>query len=340
MQRIIIAFTIFACQLLCRVVASADAPSCNATLSSLRSIDTVLPRPDPFWVGDGFHVYPVFADKAFTNHVTPMLMLDYAAPKTFPPRPDNQPPLGVDDHPHGGVVTVTVLFQGQLEHHDSTGNTGVIGPGDVQWMTSGRGIVHKEYHSKEFNAKGGTMELCQLFVNLPKKHKWDKPSYHSIEAKEIPTVALTTQEDGTDAAKPQARVIAGELLGVKGPANPVSPINLWDVSLPNEKTTVEIPYPANHTCMVFVRRGAVAVDQTTLNPQDLAIMMKADEKASILKIQVLEDASSVLIMGGEPINEPIVSKFPFFAVNTEEELLQIDNDFRAGKFGLESELLG
>lgn len=258
-----------------------------------------------------------------------MLMFDYAAPKTFPPRPDERP-LGVGQHPHRGFETVTIAFQGEVEHHDSTGKSGVIHPGDVQWMTAGRGIVHQEYHSQDFTETGGTFEMCQLWVNLPKKHKMVKPRYQAIKSKQIPTVTLTDDSTDESAAKPEARLIAGELLDVKGPAKTYSPVNLWDVSLPNKKTTVEIPYPADHACIVFVRRGTVIVDGKKLNPQDVAIM-KTDGESPTLKIDVLQSDSSVLIMGGEPIDEPIASMGPM-VMNTQEELRQAFSDYRAGKF--------
>jgi len=177
-----------------------------------------MARPRAHWVGDGFYVYPVFADLAFTKSVTPMLMFDYAAPKEFKGSASHsnnnqkwrKKPPGVGQHPHRGFETVTIAFQGEVEHHDNKGGNDVIYPGDVQWMTAGRGIVHEEYHSKEFTERGGTFEMCQLWVNLPKKYKMVKPRYQAISGSTIPVIKL---DEGA-----QVRLIAGELDKFQGPA--------------------------------------------------------------------------------------------------------------------------
>merc|ERR1712232_1469397 len=190
-----------------------------------------MSRPHSHWVGDGFHVYPVFSELAFTKTITPMLMFDYAAPKVF--KPSSSDPPGVGMHPHRGFETVTIAFQGEVEHHDNHGGHGIIFPGDVQWMTAGRGIVHQEYHSKNFASNGGVFEMCQLWVNLPKKHKMVKPRYQAISDSKIPVVDLDEEAaegnfDESGGAK--ARLIAGKLptTDVVGPAKTYSPINLWD----------------------------------------------------------------------------------------------------------------
>ncbi len=309
-------------------------------VTAFRSIKRILPAPSPHWVGDGFKVFPVFSDLAFTEELSPLLMFDYGAPNKFPPRAGK--PLGVGQHPHRGFETVTIAFQGEVEHHDSVGHTGVIGPGDVQWMTAGRGIVHEEYHSKEFTKNGGTFEMCQLWCNLPKEHKMTAPKYQPILKDQIPSVGLPLQKDG-DAPEGEsetlgsARVIAGELGGVKGPATTFSPVQMWDISLPHAGAEVEIPYPPHHTCIVFVRRGSVEVLTGTdgekanrLGPQDVAVMK--DDGSDMLKIRVLEPDSSILVMGGEPLHEPIAAQGPF-VMNDYSELREAFDDYRSGRMG-------
>lgn len=251
-----------------------------------------------------------------------MLMFDYAAPKEFAPR--KKQPLGVGQHPHRGFETVTIAFQGEVEHHDSNGGHDIIKEGDIQWMTAGRGIIHQEYHSKKFSEEGGTFEMAQLWVNLPKKHKMVKPRYQAITNAKVPTIDL-----GTDGVT--ARVIAGSLYETTGPAKTYSPINLWDVALPKKGTTVEIPYPQGHACIVFVRRGTVMLNDKKLGPQDVALLNNG-EAADALQLQVLKDDSAVLIMGGEIIDEPIANMGPF-VMNTDLEIQQAVQDFRNGRMG-------
>lgn len=252
-----------------------------------------------------------------------MLMFDYAAPKEFAPR--TKQPLGVGQHPHRGFETVTIAFQGEVEHHDSNGGHDIIKEGDTQWMTAGRGIIHQEYHSKAFTENGGTFEMAQLWVNLPKKHKMVKPRYQAITNSKVPTIAL-----GDDGAT--ARIIAGSLHDTTGPAKTYSPINLWDVSLPKKGSVVEIPYPKDHACIVFVRRGSVAINgDKKLGPQDVALL-KNGEDADALQLQVLKDDTSVLIMGGEIIDEPIANMGPF-VMNTDLEIKQAVQDYQNGRFG-------
>jgi len=297
-----------------------------------------MTRPRAHWVGDAFHVYPVFSDLAFTKEVSPMLMFDYAAPKEFKGSTSHRQPPGVGQHPHRGFETVTIAFQGEVEHHDNKGGNDVIYPGDVQWMTAGRGIVHEEYHSKEFTQRGGTFEMCQLWVNLPKKYKMVKPRYQPISGATIPVIELN---DGA-----QARVIAGNLDKVKGPAKTYSPINLWDVSLPNKGTTVDIPYPIDHKCIIFVRRGSVEIGNQKLGPQEVALLNNTDSDFDygksicstttettygILRINVLKNDSAILVMGGEPIDEPIAHRGPF-VMNTKLELQQAVKDYQRGRF--------
>jgi quercetin 2,3-dioxygenase len=332
----------------------------NNDMTQFRSIRKILPRQSPHWVGDGFHVHPVFADAAFTEDVSPLLMFDYAYPKQFSARQLGASPLGVGKHPHKGFETVTVAFQGQVEHKDSTGKTGVIDSGDVQWMTAGRGIVHQEFHSNKFTETGGTFEMLQLWVNLPKKHKLTKPRYQPILKKDIPVVPIPTSissaaSSSTDSHATEedplvlgtVRLIAGEFNGIKGAASTFSPVQMWDVSLPTANVVVDLPYPAKYNCIIFCRRGSVEIisgkddnddgssssskklKSSTLGPQDVALMHY--DGSSTLRLKVKERNSSIMILGGEPLNEPIAAHGPF-VMNTNDEINQAISDYRMGKF--------
>ena len=265
-------------------------------------------------------------------------MFDYAAPKEFKGSASQRKSPGVGQHPHCGFETVTIAFQGEVEHSNNKGGNDVIYPGDVQWMTAGRGIVHKEYHSKEFTKQGGTFEMCQLWVNLPKKYKMVKPRYQPILKSKIPVVEL---HDGA-----QAQIIAGKLDKVKGPAKTYSPIDLWDVSLPNKGTTIDIPYPIDHKCIIFVRQGSVAIGNQKLGPHKVALVDNTDSDldnrnqtcpattemtSDILQIKVLKNNLSILVMGGEPIDEPIAHMGPF-VMNTRSELQEAVRDYQNGQF--------
>jgi len=310
-------------------INSIDDDNMTTAASKLRSVKRVLPAPSPHWVGNGFHVYPVFADLAFTKELSPLLMFDYAAPKQFPP--SNKAPLGVGKHPHRGFETVTIAFQGEVEHKDSTGKSGVIHPGDVQWMTAGRGIIHQEFHSTEFTKNGGTFEMAQLWVNLPKKDKMSKPRYQPISSSKIPVVNLPLNSEDV---KGTARIIAGEIGDTHGAAKTFSPVQMWDIGLPHAGDEIELPFPADHNCIVFVRRGGVEVlsdeKSSKLGPQDVAVMH--NDGGNTLKLRVVKPDSSVVIMGGEPIDEPVAAQGPF-VMNTYEEISQAMLDYRSGKMG-------
>jgi len=296
-------------------------------VTAAKAVKTVMPRPAKHWVGNGFNVYPVFAHMAFTKALSPWLMFDYAAPQQFDPTKKR---LGVGQHPHRGFETVTVAFQGGVEHQDSTGNNDVIGPGDVQWMTAGRGIIHEEYHSTEFAKQGGIFEMCQLWVNLPKKHKMQAPRYQPILAAAVPVVQLKAKGDATTtttgdattgdatsggeecAAVGSVRVIAGELEGVRGPAQTFTPILLWDATLTAQGAVVELPVPAGFNSVVFVRRGAVSVGaagaEQRVGAQDVALLHLEGET---IRLRAEAPDTQLLILGGEPIDEPIAAQGPF-----------------------------
>jgi len=288
----------------------------------MKAVRKILPSPPQHWVGNGFHVFPVFHNLAFTQELSPWLMFDYAAPKQFSPTSGRR---GVGQHPHRGFETVTVAFQGEVEHSDSVGNNDVIGPGDVQWMTAARGIIHEEFHSTEFSKKGGTFEMAQLWLNLPKKHKMDPPRYQPILAKDIPAVPL---EGGGHVS-----VIAGEFKGTQGPAKTHTPVELWDVELGTKGTAYELPIPTGHNAVVFVRRGGALIGgegkEKEIKAQGVALMQ---QEGSVLRLVPKEDNTKIMVLGGEPIDEPIAARGPF-VMNTQEEIMQANMDFMSGKMG-------
>ncbi|HZT55958.1 MAG TPA: pirin family protein, partial [Burkholderiaceae bacterium] len=223
-------------------------------------------------------------------------------------------------HPHRGFETVTIVYAGEVEHRDSAGGGGAIGPGDVQWMTAGAGIVHEEYHGREFAKRGGAFEMIQLWVNLPAKDKMTPPHYQNITNARIPRVALA------DAAG-SVRVIAGEYAGTAGPARTFSPIELWDVRL-NAGKRAEFKLPEGYTTAVFVLKGALQFGADTLREAELAVMERAGDT---LAIEALED-TTLLLLGGQPLNEPVVGHGPF-VMNTTAEIEQAFADYQSGRMG-------
>lgn len=271
------------------------------------------------WVGDGFPVRSLFSYDGLGAHISPFLLLDYAGPHVFEPTTKRR---GVGQHPHRGFETVTVVYDGEVEHHDSAGNGGVIGPGDVQWMTAGAGIIHEEYHSSGFAKAGGPFRMIQLWVNLPAKHKMAAPGYQGVLKADIPVVELP---DGAGAA----RIIAGEYRGAKGPARTFTPINVWDMRI-NGKADLALELPEGHNAMLVVLTGQVTVNgSATAGEAEMVLLDRAGANAS-----VHADADAVvLVLTGEPIDEPIVGHGPF-VMNTEAEIRQAFDDFRSGRFAL------
>jgi len=301
---------------------------------ALKRVRRVLPSPPQHWVGDGFHVFPVFHNLAFTEELSPWLMFDYASPKQFPAS-QNGKRRGVGQHPHRGFETITLAFQGAVEHGDSVGNRGVIGPGDVQWMSAARGIIHEEFHSTEFAKKGGTFEMAQLWLNLPAKDKMGPPRYQPILDKEIPVVPLkrvSTEGGECDAAAGDdgsVRVIAGDFGGAKGAAATFSPVELWDVTLKVPGVDFEFDFPESHNVVVFVRRGGLSVQGKKVGAQGVALMHR---EGTTLRVSASEPNTQLLILGGEPLNEPIAARGPF-VMNTNAELQQAMADYHSGKLG-------
>jgi redox-sensitive bicupin YhaK (pirin superfamily) len=270
------------------------------------------------WVGDGFPVRNLFPSNGIQLEVSPFLMLDYAGPQYFKPAAQ---PRGVGEHPHRGFETVTIAYQGSVGHRDSAGNSGVIYPGDVQWMTAASGVLHEEMHEAEFTKSGGIFEMIQLWVNLPAAQKMSKPGYQAITREQIPTVSFSTGGD--------ARVIAGSLNGNQGPARTFTPLNVWDVNL-KAGEQVELPVPAGHNTAVVLRKGDVTVNDTGKLSGEARIAVLGREGDTVV-LKAAAD-SNLLLLSGEPINEPIASYGPF-VMNTREEIMQAVDDFRSGRFG-------
>jgi hypothetical protein len=307
-----------------------ESAACKVSLlmmtgqNQLKVVRKLLPRVNPHWVGDGFNVYPIFGNMAFTNEVSPFLMFDYAAPKSFGPTTKRR---GVGLHPHRGMETVTIALQGEVEHHDSLGNAGVIGPGEVQWMTAGHGIIHEEYHSTNFARAGGTLEMCQLWVNLPAEHKLTPPKYQAILKEDIPQVPL----GDIGATAGWVRVIAGEYRGTRGPASTFTPINLWHVKLePNVE--VDLITKEGHNTIVFCQSGSVQVGESATEIMKSSQISILSIQGDTIRLRSKEQGSSLMILDGKPLNEPIAARGPF-VMNTDAELRQAMIDYQTGKMG-------
>ena len=290
-----------------------------ATTTSKKVIDT-RSAPGRHWVGDGFPVHGLFGyNGAGVAERSPFLMLDYAAPTRFEPNSGYR--RGVGQHPHRGFETVTIVYDGEVEHRDSAGNGGIIGKGDVQWMTAAGGILHEEFHSQAYAASSGPFEMVQLWVNLPKQHKLAPAGYQGILDAQIPAVALPD-----DAG--MLRVIAGDYDGNAGPARTFSPINVWDVRLGAAKT-VSLPQPEGWTTLVVVLAGTVQLNgETVLRPAQMATL---STEGTDVVIEANGDAK-LLLLAGEPIDEPVVGYGPF-VMNSQQEIVQAIADFNGGRFG-------
>jgi redox-sensitive bicupin YhaK (pirin superfamily) len=287
----------------------------------MRKILGVTNAPRGHWVGDGFPVRSMLGPE---NGLSPFLLLDYAGPATFTP---TDVPRGVGEHPHKGFETVTIVYQGELAHRDSTGNGGTIGAGDVQWMTAASGILHEEFHSEAFTREGGTLEMVQLWVNLPAKDKKAAPGYQTILNGDIPSVDLA---DGAG----RVRVIAGDYDGQAGPARTFTPINIWDVRLNRDKTAT-LNLPEGHTVALAVLGGTALVNGEEIVRS--AQLVTFERTGGAITLEANNDVT-VLVLSGEPINEPVVAHGPF-VMNTVGEIKQAMLDFQNGKFGAMAETL-
>lgn len=272
------------------------------------------------WVGNGFPVRTLFFYQQLGKEMSPFLMLDLAGPAEFPATTERK---GVGTHPHRGFETVTIVYDGEVSHKDSTGQGGTIGPGDVQWMTAGSGILHQEFHSDDFAKRGGVLQMVQLWVNLPAKHKMTAPAYQAILSQSIPEIELSNSSG-------LIRVIAGEHEGHVGPAKTFTPMNVFDIRLKKGAELV-LPVADGWNTSVVVLRGALeSAGESGSVAKDAKMLMFSQDGADI-KIKALED-SVALLLSGEPIDEPIVGHGPF-VMNTRQEIDQAINDFNRGAFG-------
>ena len=291
----------------------------TATPTTPKRVLDIRSAPGRHWVGDGLPVHNLFGyNGPGVAERSPFLMLDYGAPYDFGPTTKQ---LGVGQHPHRGFETVTVVYSGELAHRDNAGGGGTIGPGDVQWMTAGGGIIHEEFHSPGFAKSGGTLEMAQLWVNLPAKDKMTPPGYQPITAAQIPVVELP---EGAG----RVRVIAGQWSTAQGPARTFSPITMLDVQLAAGKS-VELPQPEGWTTLVVVASGSASVNGAdpvtgpavvTLSTASQGVTVRADSDAKLL------------LLSGEPIYEPVVGYGPF-VMNSQQQIVQAINDFNSGRFG-------
>ncbi|GAN71365.1 quercetin 2,3-dioxygenase [Acetobacter syzygii] len=270
------------------------------------------------WVGNGFPVRSLFSYTTLGQHLSPFLLLDYAGPHQFQPTDERR---GVGEHPHRGFETVTIVYDGEVEHRDSSGGGGTIGPGDVQWMTAGSGIVHQEFHSPAYARAGGAFRMVQLWVNLPAKDKQTPPAYQTLLASTIPTLSLPDHAGSL-------RVIAGRYTNIEGPARVFSPLNVWDVSL-NAGASVSFTLPKEHNAAVVSLEGRLIVNDT----QELgsAQLVLLDQEGTNVTLHA-RAKSSFLILTGAPLNEPIEGYGPF-VMNTRAEIRQAIEDFNNGNFG-------
>jgi quercetin 2,3-dioxygenase len=284
----------------------------------MKKILGIHSAPRPHWVGDGFPVRSLFGYDSLGQHLSPFLLLDHAAPTHFEPAAR---PRGVGQHPHRGFETVTIVYQGELEHRDSTGAGGSIGPGDVQWMTAAGGILHEEFHSRAFTERGGTIEMVQLWVNLPARHKMANAGYQTLLDAQIPSVQLPNGAG-------RVRVIAGAFDGQQGPARTFTPMDVWDVRIP-QGGVGRFEAKEGHTLALVVLRGTVLVNGDAVAREGQLVHF--DRAGSRVEIEANSDAT-VLWLSGEPIDEPVVGYGPF-VMNSEAEIRQAVDDFNSGRFG-------
>jgi len=270
------------------------------------------------WVGDGFPVRSLFSYNSHGQHLSPFLLLDHAGPASFTPTTGRR---GVGEHPHRGFETVTIVYEGEVQHRDSSGAGGTIGPGDVQWMTAGAGILHEEFHSQPFAKSGGTLDMVQLWVNLPAKDKMTVPSYQTLLRQDIPVIELP---EGSGSL----RVIAGEYAGQTGPARTFSAMDVWDLRLRQGRST-SLAFKAARTAALVVLRGTVQVNGGEIVREAQLVML--DRDAGEVVLEANSDAA-LLVLSGAPLNEPIVGYGPF-VMNSEAQIAEAFEDFNSGRFG-------
>jgi redox-sensitive bicupin YhaK (pirin superfamily) len=285
-----------------------------------KNIKAVMPPPHFHMVGDGFRVHNFFPSSSFIgiDGMSPFFLMDYGSKWNVPP---SDRPRGVGVHPHRGFETVTIAYKGKVAHHDSAGNSGVIGEGDVQWMTAGEGVLHKEYHEKEFSKKGGIFQMVQLWVNLPAKDKMTPAKYQGIENKQMARVPL---KEG----KGYIELIAGEYNGIKGPASTFSPVNLFNAKL-EKGEKADFSFDKTFNTGMLVIEGEIKINSSRTAEENHFIYFGHD--GDEISIEALKE-STVLILSGKPLNEPIAANGPF-VMNTDSEIKQAYEDYYNGKFG-------
>lgn len=287
-------------------------------MNNLRPIEDKYFIEKEHWVGTAFRVRNYFPEgRNLLERFSPFALMDYNAPKEFPP---SKSPKGIGPHPHRGIETVTFAFKGSIEHHDNAGNHGIIYPGDVQWMTAGSGIMHKEYHEKEFQKSGGMLHMIQLWISLPMKDKSTAPRYQELQRKDMGKVELP--ESTGDII-----VVAGEFEGVKGPALTFSPINIYIIDLKAGKT-ININEPENYNTGILVISGDLDINNSKCRDKDFVLF---ENKKGIITLDAHSD-SKLIVLSGEPLDEPVVAAGPF-VMNTKKELRQASLDYREGRFG-------
>jgi quercetin 2,3-dioxygenase len=287
-------------------------------LTEKKWIEKIVAPNEKHWVGDGFHVSTIFSmHSEDTESISPFLMMDHAASKYFPP---TQRKRGVGEHPHRGFETVTFAIKGEVEHRDSGGGGGKITTGGIQWMTAGSGVVHDEFHSREFSQKGGDFEMIQLWVNLPSKFKMTPPRYQSFEKGDFPIIDHGNHEI-------TVKVIAGNFSTVTSPVKTFSPINMYELNGPSS-SQLEIQLPVGSNTLVFQLSGKSSIGDRQIEKGNLAILSKSGDS---FKLELLEE-SKVMILNGEPLGEPVAAYGPF-VMNTRQELMEAFKDFQAGKMG-------
>ena len=298
--------------------ATAERNLVSEPQNRARSVEAIHRSTEFHWVGDGFHVSTYFPSENLpSERLSPFVLMDYGPAKNFEPLARGK--RGVGWHPHRGFETVTLAWEGSVAHRDNAGHRGVIGPGDVQWMTAASGIFHEEYHEEQFTRQGGRMHMMQLWVNLPKKDKTAPPGYQPIVSAQIPQV----QVQGGGAV----RVIAGEYAGAKGPAHTFTPITMLDVNL-NAGSHLPIALPANYNVLAVVAEGRVRTGATVANAGELILFNNDGTQIEL----AADEAAHVIVLSGAPIDEPIVQYGPF-VMNTVDEIRQAMFDVNRGKFG-------
>jgi redox-sensitive bicupin YhaK (pirin superfamily) len=284
----------------------------------MKKLRCIQRSADRHWVGDGFPVRTLFAYPNLGPVLSPFLLFDYAGPMEFPPTDERR---GVGEHPHRGFETVTIVYAGEVEHRDSSGGGGRIGPGDVQWMTAASGLVHEEFHGRAFARRGGTFEMVQLWVNLPARDKMAPPRYQSIVAADIPTVRLA---DGAGSV----RVIAGEFAGTQGPARTFTPIQLWDLRFDGTHRA-DLAVPDGYTTALAVLRGSLGVNGSeAIGAAEVGLF---DRSGTHVAVESTPDTTALLLCGA-PIDEPIVGQGPF-VMNAPGEIRRAMLDYQSGKMG-------